>query len=411
MRVGKCLLFLQQFSSIIHAMEKVVQNIATQLARKLGGQVQAIFLYGSLAQGTYQPEESDINLLAVVADGTSIHALRNLFLPIWNEHQDVLSRAPLVAQESIFARYLTVAPTFAHHLIHSGKILFGPPDYLDDWPKTNPYDASARLASEAIAVSSALTPELLPPHIAQEKFTQLSRLARRLHGKPLGKDKSAAELFALVQHHLGQGIAALTGPLTQAEPSSTTTMMLPGLQATYKKNDQMVMVFQKLTPHQILAIQWPALAKRVANRCTGLQVTTAVQLRLALELESPLDIPFQRYHHEWGDDVLAKINPSKRQILRQAARLPAIIQIDLLPNAYLTQDNSKLHDIIHDFQNKLLNVQLEHELLCRMQNIERFVPPEPLPDRTASSSIRIDAIFRQLGWWTEYYTEEMTKYE
>ncbi len=392
-------------------MEEIVQTIVKQMSRKLGSQLEVIFLYGSMADGSYQPGESDINLLAVVADGTSIHALRKLFLPIWNEYKNVLCRAPLIAQQTDFARYLQVAPTFAHHLIHHGEIVFGLPDYLDGWPETDPYDASARLAYEAMQVSAALTPELLEPEIGQAKMAQLQRLARKLHGQPIDKGKTAVELYALVQHYLNQKIANLPEPPVVHEPSTTTTALLPGLQASYKESDQMVMVFQNLTPHQILAIQWPILAKRVANRCTGLRVTTAVQLRLILELERPLDIVLMRYNHEWGDPILTQITPAKKQIFRQAARLPAEIQIDLMPNEYLTQDQSKIHDIIHDYQNKLLNIQLEHELLRRLQQIEKFTPPEPLPDRTTPPPQRIDAIFKHLGWWSEFYTNLMLNVE
>lgn len=392
-------------------MEEIVQTIVKQMSRKLGGQLEAIFLYGSMADGSYKPGQSDINLLAVVADGTSIHALRKLFLPIWNEYKNVLCRAPLVAQEKDFARYLQVAPTFAHHLIHQGEIVFGLPDYLDGWPETDPYDASARLAYEAMQISAALTPELLEPEEATKKQAQLYRLARKLHNQPIDKGKTAVELYALVQHYLNQQIANLPDPPIIHEPSTTTTTLLPGLRASYKESDQMVMVFQNLTPHQIIAIQWPALAKRVANRCTGLRVTTAVQLQLIMELERPLDITLRRYNHEWGDNLLAQINPARKQIFRQAARLPAEIQIDLMPNEYLTQDQSKLHDIIHDYQNKLLNVQLEHELLRRLLQIKKFEPPEPLPDRTAPHALRIDAIFKQLGWWAEFYTNLMLNAE
>lgn len=392
-------------------MEEIVQTIVKQMSRKLGSQLETIFLYGSMADGSYRPGESDINLLAVVADGTSIHALRKLFLPIWNEYKSVLCRAPLIAQEKDFARYLQVAPTFAHHLIHEGQIVFGLPDYLDGWPETGPYDASARLAYEAMQASAALTPDLLAPEVAQAKLAQLHRLARKLHSQPIDKGKTAVELYALVQHHLNQKIANLPDPPVIREPSTTTTTLLPGLQASYKETDQMVMVFQNLTPHQIMAIQWPVLAKRVAGRCTGLRITTAVQLRLILELERPLDLILRRYNHEWGDDLLAQINPTPKQIFRQAARLPAEIQIDLMPNEYLTHDQSKIHDIIHDYQNKLLNVQLEHELLRRLLHIEKFTPPEPLPDRTAPDSLRIDAIFNQLGWWSEFYTNLMLNAE
>ncbi|MEJ2749741.1 MAG: hypothetical protein P8183_17810, partial [Anaerolineae bacterium] len=193
----------------------------------------------------------------------------------------------------------------------------------------------------------------LEPEEAEKKQAQLYRLARKLHSQPIDKGKTAVELYALVQHYLNQTIANLPDPPVIHEPLTTTTTLLPGLRASYKESDQMVMVFQNLTPHQILAIQWPVLAKRVSDRCTGLRITTAVQLQLIMEMERPLDITLRRYNHEWGDDLLAQITPARKQIFRQAARLPAEIQIDLMPNEYLTEDQSKIHDIIHDYQNKL----------------------------------------------------------
>jgi len=59
----------------------------------------------------------------------------------------------------------------------------------------------------------------------------------------------------------------------------------------------------------------------------------------------------------------------------------------------------------------MLNIQLEHELLHRMRQIERFTPPEPLPDRTAPSESRVAAIFRHLDWWATYYSDQMLKYD
>lgn len=392
-------------------MDEIINTIVKQMSRKLGSQLEAVFLYGSLADGSYNPGDSDINLFAIVTDGTSYHALRKLFLPIWNEYKDVLRRAPRIAQEKDFARYLQVDPTFAHHLIHEGKILFGPPDYLEDWPQTDPYDSSARLAYEAMQASTAVAPELLSSDTAQTRLVQLQRLATRLHGQPIDERKTAVELYALVQHYLNQHIAQLPTPPTIHEPATTTSTLLPGLRATYKKDDQMILVFQNPTPYQINAIQWSTLAKRLVGRYQGLQVTTAVQLRLILELERPLDHTLRRYTHEWGDDLLAEIAPTKKQIFRHAARLPAIIQVDLMPNEYLTQDQSKIHDIIHDYQNKLLNVQLEHELLRRLQKIEKFTPPEPLPDRETPNSQRIDAIFKHLGWWAEFYVNLMSQHD
>jgi hypothetical protein len=104
---------------------------------------------------------------------------------------------------------------------------------------------------------------------------------------------------------------------------------------------------------------------------------------------------------------LDKLQSSKRQMMRQAAIVPARIEIDELPHAILSQDDEALHRIIHDFQNKLLNVQLTHELLIRFGEVERFTPPEPLPDRTRPAIERIQAILQHTRWWAIFYTEQM----
>jgi hypothetical protein len=59
----------------------------------------------------------------------------------------------------------------------------------------------------------------------------------------------------------------------------------------------------------------------------------------------------------------------------------------------------------------MLNIQLEHELLGRLQGLERFVPPAPVPGRDTPPRQRLDAIFQHLDWWTEYYVEQMRKRE
>ena len=34
-------------------------------------------------------------------------------------------------------------------------------------------------------------------------------------------------------------------------------------------------------------------------------------------------------------------------------------------------------------------------------------PPEPLPARSETAQVRLEAIFQQLSWWADYYTSEM----
>lgn len=394
-------------------MKQVVDIVVKTFSRKLRGQLEAVYLYGSYGQKHYQPGESDINLLLIVADGTSFYALRNAFLPLWQEYGTILRRAPLVAQASAFTRHLLLNPMLAHHLAREAQQLLGPPDFMSELAAVNPHEAYARLASEAMQASAALAPELLEPEIAEARLAQLRRLARRFRGEPIPEGETPAQLFARVQHFLEPRIAKLPAvrPWTDTQPSTTTSPFLPGLQAIYKEGDHMALVFARLTPQQIIKTNWQLLSERLANQCSGVWITTAAQLGLTLAFETPLAFRFRRYEHNWGLDPLETVPVSKRQMLRHAARGPSDILIDSLPNAYLTWGKEEMYRLIHDFQNKLLNVQLEHELLYRIKEVERFTPPSPLPARTAPSQQRIEAIFQHLDWWTQYYAGEMMKFD
>ncbi|RMG95198.1 MAG: nucleotidyltransferase domain-containing protein [Chloroflexi bacterium] len=391
--------------------DKAIQSLVTHFSRKLGDQLEAVYLFGSHARGYHQPGESDVNLLLVVADGTNIHLLRDLFRPIWQAYGEILRRAPYIAEVTAFRRWLHLNNLLAHHLKNDGRQLLGAPDYLDDLPPLDPHEGFGRLAAEVMVASAALAPDLLAPNVAQERLRLLRRLARRIRGKRLVGDETAVQLFARIQHFLAPQIGRL--PAIQAWRKTPlpqhTSPILPGLQAIYKETGNMVLVFNQLTPQQILNTNWQLLAQRLQNQANGLAITTTDQLCLALSYESPLDICLQRYEHNWGTDILSNLHIPTYQLLRHAARIPTDIQIDSLPNAYFTQGEDKLHTIIHDFQNRLLNIQLEHELLCRIHHLDHFTPPEPLPDRKAPPLKRIDAIFQHLHWWAEHYAGDMAE--
>ncbi len=394
---------------IIRCMEQRLNNIVKQLTRRMGTQLEALYVYGSYTQHHYLAGESDINLLAVVNDGASIHALRDTFLPIWEEHRAFLRHAPLIVRQSEFSRHMQLNPMLAYHLANNGRLLMGLPDLLLDLPPINQDHAFARLAFEAMQASAALTPELLPSDVAETRLLQLRRLARRIKGDMLTADESPAQMLARIHHFLTPQITKLptTQKLGNTQMLATNAPLLPGLQAIYKETDNMVFVFGNLPPQQIMKTNWAILVDRLKDQCSGLTITTTAQLSLVVLYETPLALLFKRHQHQWGLQPLANLTASKQHLLRHAARTPSDIQIDFLPNDYLTHDSEQAHRIIHDFQNKLLNVQLEHELLCRMKVTERFTPPSPLPPRTAPHPVRIDAIFNHLGWWADFYANEM----
>jgi len=397
-------------------MNAAVETVSQTLARKLGDQLQAIYLFGSAAQpAIYLPDQSDINLFLVLADGTSIHQVREIFQSIWPQHQQTLKRAPFVAQRHAFLRHIQINPALAYHLSRVGQQPFGDPALLDNHlPQANPNELVAYPVASALQASAALMPGVLDEETAVSHHTQLHRLARQLRREPIPAQETAVQRFARIQHYLKPFMDRL--PATQnwasAAQSGPTSPLLPGLQAIYTETGKTILVFARLTPQLIVQIDWPKLARRVPHHNNSIHVTTVAQLCLITMFEKPLDLTLKKYQHVWGVDFLSALTPSNRQVLRHAARIPSGILIDSLPHAYLTQTDSSdqvLHQIIHDFQNRMLNVQLEHELLVRFGIVpERFVPPEPVPDRDTAPLQRINAIFQHLEWWTDFYASTLS---
>ena len=404
---------LNRFPSVLNTnMNQIIDSVVQQLIRQLGDQLEAIFLFGSYTQGFYQPNESDINLFVIVEDGLNIHVIRRIFAPLWEEHGQDLRRAPFLASKSAFARHLALNPLLAHHLERDGQQLFGAPDLLTDLvPKLIPSVAYAQLAGEALYVSQALLPELLDEETAVVVTKRLRSFARRVRREPIPPDENPKRLFASIQHYVNPIVKRLPveDEWQTAPPSRTTSSLplLPGLCAIYKETGKMTLVFEALSPQQIMRTDWSRLASRIPKSTIGVQICGRRQLSLIAAYDQPLALMFRKFEHNWGSDFLSQITGQQHHILQHAARLPSSILVDSLPNFALTHDDEYLAKLVHDFQNKLLNIQLEHELMVRFKLIERFTPPSPLPGRDVSPRQRVEAIFQHLDWWSEYYFSQI----
>lgn len=385
-------------------MQKVAEDVTRAFSDGLGGQLTAAYLYGSLVQGHYNQSESDINLLLVIEDDTSIHVVKEIFSPLWHAHGSRLRRAPLIMRRGSVGRHLSLNPALANHLQEHGRLLSGRLDLPIDQTANHRLAAFAHTALAALNASSAVAPQFHDPEDAAESLKQLRRLARSLSGRSQLEQKPAPLLLSEVQHYLLKEMeeSLLIEPWISPNPP-TTSLLLPGLESAYKELGQIVLSFGKLSPHQIAGAEWNSLGSQLSEHYQGLKVTTSAQLRLIVQYENPLALAFERYQHEWGSEILQDLQISKADVLRYAARVPSQIESDDLPNKFLTSSDDQLAKIIHDFQNKMLNIQLEHELLRRMQHIEKFTPPEPVPDRYEHPHVRLDAIFKHLRWWSDFY--------
>lgn len=393
-------------------MLEVVDSVVEKLANELDDQLEAIFLFGSLAQGHYLPGQSDINLFVVVKDGTAVAECQRAFAPVWAAHRSALKRAPYLAHKTAFQRHLQIDPLLAQHLVRDGQPCWGAPDFLDRRLATiDPHEGYASLVTEAMQTSAALAPQLLDNETAFQVRERLQRLARKLRNEPLPENETAVQSFARIQHFLNPIMARL--PATQkwagVVPRGTTSPLLPGLQTIYDETGTTILVFDQLTPQKIVQTDWAKLAARLPAGTKQLQVTTVEQISLSIMFERPLDLRFKKLKHSWGPNFLGAFNPNERQIMRYAARVPSRILVNELPQAYLTQAGKDeiFHKIIHDFQNKMLNIQLEHELLVRFGLCQRFKPPTPVPGRETPPQERVNALFQHLEWWSQFYADQL----
>lgn len=386
-------------------MNSALNTLSQTLTADLGSQLEALFLFGRQAQQSPRTAVSPANLLLVISPDANIHAIRDSFYPLWQQHKAALKQPPLVATQKALRRHLEFNPHLALDMLRHSLQLAGQPMPTNFFrTRVNPHELYAHFAQELLIASAALSQSGRP-----EDDTLLNDLVQQICARPASATATAVSRFSMVQ----QGLTAVLNQLptaknwTQAAQTGPTSADIPGLQAIYTENNKNIFVFNQLTPRHIGQINWQTLAQHLPQTDGSLHVTTVAQFCLLALYEKGLDLRFNKYQHNWGIPFLARLTPSSRQILRQAARMPSNILVNALPHSFLTAANASddtLHKLIHDFQNRMLNIQLENELLFRLGLIPaKFVPPQPLPDRDTSAKQRLSAIFQHLEWWADFY--------
>lgn len=383
-------------------MDRAIESVVETLRREVGEEQGCLYLYGSWQQPTFQAGHSDVNLLAVLADDVDLLALRPAFLRLWEEHRETLRRPPVVAHASAVARHNRLAPVYAQSLREEGRCLWG--NLPLDWPAVEPAPLArlAYLSHQAMLGSAALAPELLTSVEAETAYRRLHRVARRLEASAFSGQPPAATLFARIQLQLRERISRALG---HGEPNMITDPDAPNLQGVYTATDRVVVLLPPLSEPLLMGLDWQALAERLAVQHNLIEATTAQQLVLVQEHETALAFALGRYHHLWGIDPLADLKVSLRAVLESAARAPSQLLVEGVVGDYLTAASDEaLHMVVHDYQNRLLNLRLQHELLHRLHGLEAAEPPTPLPPRTAPFAERVAAIVEHLDWWAGYYT-------
>lgn len=389
-----------------------IKAVLDALTRDLSDDVVSLFLYGSLSSGTYQEGQSDVNLLIVLKEYVTIHQIRNILRPVWLKHMEVLKSTPLITTPETLKRHLDFNPGLGHHLVQFGTLLTGLP-----WlPEITSYDMVEHLSwmtRSAMHASAAIAPSLLSNWEISESMSSLRSMTRKLFGLNVDEHQQAPVLLSQIQADILRRMEQHPSLYWQDKRVPDPPPLINDLRSIYEYENRLVLVLPELGPkyisERLTQIDWDAVADRIIGQYRGLWVTTAAQLRLILQYDSAADCQLQTYNHAWGLDPVADLPVEPKQVFRSFGRVPSKLLVDALPHAYITSNDSDLSMLVHDLQNKLLNVQLQNELYCRVRNWVIRKPPKPLPDRDHPMDIRIDGIHNHLDWWSEYYHAHMIK--
>jgi hypothetical protein len=390
--------------------ENAVNDVALSYQDALGGCLKAIYLFGSLVEGLYEPAISDINLLVIISSPTNIELYDEIIRPIWQLYHKTLRTNPIVASPVPLNRHLALNTLFASHLRRVGQCVVGD-DY--NWPEHNVdiMEHMVRLAEQAIECSALLGPTLL---LVQDKQAAHNRL-RQIHKQIFGLDKvesqSDNDLINQIILFANERLADFPGLLNPDLFAEGAPPLINRLLSIYEAENRIYLVFPDLPTSEFKEIlgnvDWLAVADRVAGFYKELRVTTAAQLRLILCYKHSADFKLKTFSHVWGVDILDDLEVSDWTIFRNQARLSSELLLFDLPSSYISTKRSDLAMLVHDYQNKLLNIQLRHELLCRIMSRELKFPDQRLPSRGAPIEERLQGIFDHLEWWTDYYFNEM----
>jgi hypothetical protein len=383
-----------------------VTAVAACLRESLAEEFQALYLLDSPAG----PAAAELAIVVAEtfwdpepAERASFHRLRRAFAPVWQQAGHYFRQAPLLATPANLAHYSLLHPVFARRLTQEARLVAGA-EARPPLAEVDRASEAAYWACQSLRLSAVLAPALMEPVAATQRLAELGWAVSQWRQQPVADDETPARLLAELQQHVTSLLPAPDAS-TQKEFLEGAPPLLPQLRAIYERGGTVILLLPHLTAADLAAVDWPKVATLFQGDYTELQVTTPTQFRLSRQFQEPMAYALGFYRCLWGEDALAGLDVERWRILRDAARLPAQLLIGDLPQGYLSGLDA--HTLIHDCHNRLLNVQLQHELLARSLQLAAVTAPAQLRDQKAPAWQRIDAIVAALWWWTDYYGREM----
>jgi hypothetical protein len=348
----------------------------------------------------------------IIGSSTNIELYDEKIRPIWQLYHKTLRTNPIVTSPGPLNRHLALNPLFASHLRRVGQRIIGD-EY--DWPEPNLdiLEHMVRLAEQAIECSALLGPTLLLAQDKQVAHSKLRQIHKQIFGLNTVESQSDNDLIYQIILFANDRLADFPDLLNPDIFAEGAPPLINRLLSIYEAENRIYLVFPDLPSSEFKEIlgnvDWSTVTDRVAGFYKELRVTTAAQLRLILCYKHSADFKLKTFSHVWGVDILEDLNVSDWTIYRNQARLSSELLLFDLPSNYVYTNRSDLAMLVHDYQNKLLNIQLRHELLCRIMSRELEFPDQRLPSRGAPIEVRLQGIFDHLEWWADYYFNEMNQ--
>lgn len=359
-------------------------------------------LYGYLHSLSTQYKDEE-RLYFILTDEADPLPARQGLNQIWAEHRVQLPNPPILINRSDFERYLQLFPGRAIHMAHNSKKI-GPAPMLAEKVSVAPSSDQlhgwayfqALHTSELIAPNGAISSDAL--HLLYSQLRQFN---------PDALNSGARHPRELVMQ-LMESLPEVEYTLTEEIGSPPESLPIPTLVSHYTNLDRQIFLVSNYQKG-ITETDWSAVWEHFPRQTEAFQISTPGRFREAIRTYGALDHKLMSFQKMWGADLLSDVNPTKAEILQDAARLPIKILVEeYLPKLIeVAPEEEADRIIIHDFQNRLLNIRLQNELLGKLGLAEKREPDMAIPSRDAPTHFRIRMVQNHLSWWSNYYFNEM----
>lgn len=340
-----------------------------------------------------------------------VQLLREVLHPILSRHRSLLAGGPVLTTPGDAVRYARILPQEVASFLANARLLVGE-DLLEQTLAVVEPDhlhSLAWLAAETLIGSAVVAS---PDGDWRQSTGSVLRLSERLlraAGRAGIVTQSPEEALEGLHAHLSAESERYPAYLWQGKPpAALPPRHLPGLLALVTWGERLVVVLPAVNPETLASIGWLRVADLVRGELETVLIATPWQLRLVASVAEAVSLTFRSFELAWGADILADCRPSDEDVRLSSAALPVRTLVQRLPAEYLMAEESELGSLIHAVQNVLQNIQIRSELWARIRGVQPKRPPEPLPGRESPSHQRVEALFRQLRWWTDRWSGSAT---